>query len=302
MFVESLGKDRPARRIAHPLAPSKASTRASRRALRPGSAASGPFVGDVGCVGRGMLADTVSSARLLLAVAVLGLPAGCSRQPEDAGSCSEARARYAAAFAKADFEPARAAINSIKWYCKAPDTEIAPMRAAVDAKQAEVRKQNEEAAKPAMSASPVASGSASADAEAEAPLDVSPAAMAKVSVACAQLQQLIRERTALGRETNAACLARSDARWARINAIWDKVGGQERFDSRKTRWADRAPWLGETIATPLAQCLTSCTEDDTPHDNSEDDDWGGPGGVLQDCKHASVALSDWAADIKASKP
>jgi hypothetical protein len=240
----------------------------------------------------------VTSIRLL-APLLLFVGLACNRQPEDAGSCAEARTRYAAAVAKDDFESARAAINSIQWYCKAPDSETAPMRAAVDARQAELRRQKEEAAKPAMSAG--TSASATPDAAADTPLDTSPAAMARVSAAIAQFQQLIRDRRAGGRERNEVCLAKVDARGARLEAIWAKVGGEERF-RRKTRWADHAPYLGQTLDDPLTTCLMSCTDDDSPHDGSEADDWGGPAGVLKDCEQASIALSDFAADLKAGRP
>lgn len=135
----------------------------------------------------------------------------------------------------------------------------------------------------------------------EAPLDNSPGALAKVAAGIAQFQQLAQQRIAQGREGYDVCTAKADARSARIEAIENKMGGQQRLQARKTRYACCAPYLGQTIDDPVVGCLMGCTNDDTPHNGSEDDDWGGPGGVREECQHALVALADWAADLKASK-
>jgi hypothetical protein len=149
---------------------------------------------------------------------------------------------------------------------------------------------------------PMAPASASDTEPAPPPLDNSSAGLAKVAAGITQFQQLVQQRLALGRESNDACTAKLDARAARIEAIENKMGGRRRLESRTTRYACCAPNLGQTIDAPVTGCLMLCTEDDTPHNGSEDDDWGGPGGLREECQQAATALADWAADLKAGRP
>jgi hypothetical protein len=157
---------------------------------------------------------------------------------------------------------------------------------------------------PAVSAKPppVASASASDTEPVPPPLDNSPAGLAKVAAGIAQFQQLVQQRLALGRESNDACMAKLEARGARIEAMEAKMGGGSERLRRMTRFACCAPNLGQTVEAPVVGCLMSCTEDDTPHNGSEDDDWGGPGGLREECQQAATALADWAADLKAGRP
>jgi hypothetical protein len=158
-------------------------------------------------------------------------------------------------------------------------------------------------ASPAPANTPTAP-SASASAESEAtppPLDNSPAGLAKVAAGIAQFQQLVQQRLAIGRESYDACSAKLESRGARIEALENKMGGRQRLETRKTRFACCAPNLGQTIDAPVVGCLMGCTDDDTPHNGSEDDDWGGPGGLRQECQQAATALADWASDLKAGK-
>jgi hypothetical protein len=154
---------------------------------------------------------------------------------------------------------------------------------------------------PVASATTTPSASASTEAESPPPpLDNSPAGLAKVAAGIAQFQQLVRQRLALGRESDAACMTKQEARGTRIESLENKMGGRQLL-TRQTRFACCAPNLGQTIETPLVGCLMLCTEDDTPQNGSDDDDWGGPGGLRQDCQQAATALADWAADLKPGK-
>ena len=142
---------------------------------------------------------------------------------------------------------------------------------------------------------------ASTDEAPEPPLDKSPPGIAKVLAGIGELQRLVQQRLAQGREPNAACMAKLDARGDRVAAIENKMGGRRWLEEKKTRYACCAPHLGQTVDGPVVGCLMQCTEDDTPHNGSEDDDWGGPGGLREDCQHAATALADWGADLKAGK-
>jgi hypothetical protein len=132
------------------------------------------------------------------------------------------------------------------------------------------------------------------------PADDSPAGRARVAAGIRQLQQLVQQRMELGREPNAVCTAKLDARGAQIDAIESEMGGRELL-ARKTRFARRAPDLDQTIEMPLVACLMSCTDDDAPRNGSEDDDYGGPGGLRHVCQQAGIALADWSEDLKAGK-
>jgi hypothetical protein len=135
----------------------------------------------------------------------------------------------------------------------------------------------------------------------EPPLDTSPAGVAKVLAGIAEFQRLVQQRLALGRESNDGCMTKQEGRSTRVESIEKKMGGRRWLEARKTRYACCAPNLGQTIDAPVVGCLLSCTDDDSPHNGSEDDDWGGPGGLREECQHAVVALGDWSGDLKAGK-
>ena len=151
-------------------------------------------------------------------------------------------------------------------------------------------------------AAPSASPDAPGDGRVPAYEDFSRTAVKKMLAGIAQFKQLVQQRLAIGRETLDTCTSKLDARKARVGAIEDaNFGGYERLTKRRTRWACCAPNIDQTIDAPVVSCLMSCTEDDTPHNGSEDDDWAGPGSLREDCQHALIALDDWAADLNVGK-
>src|ERR1700722_7078308 len=146
-----------------------------------------------------------------------------------------------------------------------------------------------------------ADGSPSENEDNDPPLDHSPAGIAKALAGIAEFQRLVQQRLAIGREPNAVCLSKVDARSDRFGAIEKRMGGRRWLEGRRTRYACCAPYLDQTIDFSVSACLILCTDDDTPRNGSDDDDWGGPGGLRVDCQQSVTALADWAADLRAGR-
>lgn len=101
-----------------------------------------------------------------------------------------------------------------------------------------------------------------------------------------QLQALMRKRSALRNETEDACLARHDGDLDRVAVLVEMVGQERMF--RPTRYATRAPNIGQRIEDAVVMCLGCLDPSEDPDDEA----------VPTECGQAMTALDDLANNLK----